>query len=226
MYKIMIVEDDGAIAGALSRNLNRWGYETVTVRDFSAVTAQFRQEKPQLLLMDISLPFYDGFYWCSEIRKESQVPIIFLSSADDNMNMIMALHMGADDFIAKPFAMEVLTAKVQALLRRTYSFLADAGVLTCGKALLRLGEGRFEYGEKSCELTKNEFRILQLLMEQKGNVVSRDRIMRALWEDESFIDDNTLTVNMTRIRRKLEEIGLKDFIRTKKGMGYLVEEGQ
>lgn len=226
MYKIMIVEDDEAIAGALSRNLGKWGYEAVAAEDFSAVTAQFRREKPQLVLMDISLPFYDGFYWCSEIRKESQIPIIFISSADDNMNMIMALHMGADDFIAKPFAMEVLTAKVQALLRRTYSFQADTGVLSCGKVLLHLGEGRLEYGENSCELTKNEFRILQLLMEKKGNVVSRDSIMRALWEDEAFIDDNTLTVNMTRIRKKLENMGLKEFIKTKKGMGYLVEEAE
>lgn len=224
MYKIMIVEDDLAIAGALSRHLIKWGYEVVETEDFSSILPLFRQEKPQLVLLDISLPFYDGFYWCGEIRKESRAPVIFLSSADDSMNLILAIHMGADDFIAKPFQMEVLTAKIQALLRRTYSFQTERHVLSCGKVLLHLSETRVEYENRSRELTKNEFRILQLLMERKGNVVARDDIMRALWEDESFIDDNTLTVNITRLRRKLEELGAGDFIKTRKGLGYLVEE--
>lgn len=223
MYKIMIVEDDPAIAGALSRHLEKWGYKAVCVEDFSAVLAAFRAEKPELVLMDISLPFYDGFYWCSQIRQESRVPIIFISSADDNMNLVMAIHMGADDFIAKPFTMEVMTAKLQALLRRTYDFTAERSTLSCGGVLLNLDDGKAEFDGKSCELTKNEFRILKLLMEQQGRIVSRDTIMRNLWEDESFIDDNTLTVNMARIRRKLEELGCHDLIRTKKGMGYLIE---
>lgn len=224
MYKIMIVEDDFVIAGVVSGHLSKWGYQTVCVEDFAAVMDTFRAEKPQLVLMDISLPFYDGFYWCSEIRRESQVPILFLSSADDNMNLVMAIHLGADDFIAKPFSMEVLTAKVQALLRRTYDFTTSRSVLSCGRLLLHLEDGKAEYEGTSCELTKNEFRILKLLMERKGSIVSRDTIMRSLWEDESFIDDNTLTVNMTRIRRKLEQLGCHELIRTKKGMGYLIEE--
>lgn len=224
MYKIMVVEDDGVIAGVVSRHLKKWGYQAVCVENFGEVLAEFEKEQPQLVLMDISLPFYDGFYWCSQIRKESRVPIIFISSADDKMNLIMAIHMGADDFIAKPFSLEVLTAKVQALLRRTYDFTAEKNVLSCRGAFLNLTDAVLEYEGKTCGLTKNEFRILKLLMEQKGTIVSRDAIMRDLWEDESFIDDNTLTVNMTRMRRKLEELGLPDLIRTKKGMGYLVEE--
>lgn len=224
MYKIMIVEDDAVIAGVVSRHLTKWGYEVFCVEEFADVISDFRREKPELVLMDISLPFYDGFYWCSEIRKESRVPIIFISSADDNMNLVMAIHLGADDFIAKPFLMEVMTAKIQALLRRTYDFKAERSVLSCGRVILHLEDGKVECAGKSCELTKNEFRILKLLMEQKGSIVSRDFIMRSLWEDEAFIDDNTLTVNMTRLRRKLEELGCRDFIRTKKGMGYLIEE--
>lgn len=224
MYKIMIVEDDPAIAGAVSRHLEKWGYRAVCAGDFSAVSAAFLKEKPQLVLMDISLPFYDGFYWCSEIRKLSRVPIIFISSAADNMNLLMAINLGADDFIAKPFLLEVLTAKIGALLRRTYDFTAERSVLSCRDVILHLEDTTVEYRGKCCELTKNEFRILKLLMEQKGSIVSRDAIMRSLWQDESFIDDNTLTVNMTRIRKKLEELDCVDFIRTKKGMGYLVEE--
>lgn len=222
-YKIMIVEDDSAIAGVVSRHLEKWGYRTVCVEDFSAVLSAFLEEAPSLVLMDISLPFYDGFYWCSAIRRESRVPIIFISSADDNMNLVMAIHLGADDFVAKPFTMEVMTAKIQALLRRTYDFSAQKNILSCGNVFLHLDDSKVEYEKKVCELTKNEFRILKLLMEQKGSIVSRDTIMRNLWEDESFIDDNTLTVNMTRIRRKLEELGCRGFIHTKKGMGYLVE---
>ena len=223
MYKILIVEDDCTIAGVVARHLEKWGYRAVCVEDFSAVLSSFRAEKPQLVLMDISLPFYDGFYWCSEIRRESRVPIIFISSADDNMNLVMAINLGADDFIAKPFTMEVLTAKICALLRRTYDFTTERDVLTCRGVVLHLEDGRAEYEGKCCELTKNEFRILKLLMERPGCIVSRDTIMRKLWEDESFIDDNTLTVNMTRMRRKLEEVGCHDLIRTKKGMGYLIE---
>lgn len=224
MYKIMIVEDDPAIAGVVSRHLEKWGYKAVCVEDFSAVLSVFRTEKPELVLMDISLPFYDGFYWCSQIRGESRVPIIFISSADDNMNLIMAINLGADDFIAKPFTMEVMTAKVQALLRRTYDFTTERNTISCRGVLLQLDDGKTEFEGKSCDLTKNEFRILKLLMEQQGCIVSRDTIMRKLWEDESFIDDNTLTVNMTRMRRKLEELGCHDLIRTKKGMGYLIEK--
>lgn len=224
MYKIMIVEDDAAIAGVMARHLQRWGYRAVCVEDFSAVMNLFRAEKPELVLMDISLPFYDGFYWCSEIRRESRVPIIFISSADEDMNLVMAVNLGADDFVAKPFSMEVITAKVQAVLRRAYDFTAEKNTLECRNVVLHLEDGRMEREGRFCELTKNEFRILKLLMERKGSIVSRDTIMRALWEDEAFIDDNTLTVNMTRIRRKLEELGCHELIRTKKGMGYLIEE--
>lgn len=222
MYKIMIVEDDPAIAGVVSRHLEKWGYGVVCAEDFAAVLDCFMQESPQLVLMDISLPFYDGFYWCGRIRQNSRVPIIFISSADDNMNLVMAINMGADDFLAKPFTMEVMTAKILALLRRTYDFSAPKSALMAGGVTLHLEDGRAEFAGKSRELTKNEFRILKLLMERCGSIVSRDAIMRSLWEDEAFIDDNTLTVNMTRIRKKLEELGCQEFIRTKKGMGYLI----
>ena len=226
MYRIMIVEDDRAIAQALARQLEKWGYEARTVEEFDQVLERFRQLRPDLVLLDISLPFYSGYYWCAEIRKESRTPILFLSSAGDDMNLVMAINLGGDDFLAKPFSMEVMVAKIQAILRRTYDFGPDSACLRVGDALLDLTQAAVTCQGRRAELTKNEFLILKALMERKGQPVSREEMIRRLWEDESFVDDNTLTVNVTRLRKKLEGIGLKDWVKTRKGLGYLVEGEQ
>lgn len=222
MYKVLIVEDDKTIAALVKKHLESWGYEVEYVRDFSHVLTEFVKMDPQLVLLDLKLPFYNGFYWCDEIRRISQVPIVFLSSASDKMNMVMAMSRGADDFISKPFDLEVLAAKVQALLRRSYSFGKAADILEYHNAVLSLGNAALTWDGKTVELTKNELRILWTLFEHGGRVVSRDTIMTKLWENDSFVDDNTLTVNINRLRKKLEGIGLKDFIITKKGLGYMV----
>lgn len=222
MYRILIVEDDELIAGLVKKNLESWGYQVDCVTDFAHVLTDFAKKNPQLVLLDLKLPFYNGFHWCEEIRKISQVPILFLSSAADNMNMVMAMSRGADDFIAKPFDMEVLVAKVQAVLRRSYSFGKASDILEHGGAILNPGSGYISWQGEQTELTRNELRILQILFENAGKAVSRDAIMIKLWENDSFIDDNTLTVNITRLRKKLEGIGLTDFILTKKGLGYML----
>lgn len=229
MYKILIVEDDAVIAEQIGKYLEKWGYEVETVKDFADVTGQFAACGPQLVLMDIGLPFYNGYYWCGEIRKVSQVPIIFISSASDNMNVVMAVNMGGDDFVVKPFDLEILQAKIQALLRRAYAFTTPGTVLEYKGILLSMTDmalsGWNKAGESMrIELTKNEFRILQTLFEAAGGVVSRDMLMKRLWDDECFVDDNTLTVNMNRLRKRLGEIGLSDLIQTKKGVGYLLGE--
>lgn len=222
MFKILIVEDDLTIAEILEQHLSKWGMQAEHVTDFGGVLEHFARFQPQLVLMDITLPFYSGYYWCGEIRKLSKVPIVFLSSASDNMNLIMAINMGGDDFIPKPFDLEVVTAKVQAMLRRAYSFQGQVPLLEHRGAILNLGDATLTYQGRKIDLTKNEFKILHILLENKGKAVSRDGIMKQLWESESFIDDNTLTVNVTRLRRKLEEAGLCDFILTQKGVGYRV----
>lgn len=223
MYRILIVEDDLTIAQTIKRHLEKWDYEVKCVEEFKNVQEEFIAFDPQLVLMDILLPFYNGFHWCTQIRKISKTPIVFLSSASDNMNIVMAMNMGGDDFIEKPFDLNVLTAKIQALLRRTYSFQGQMNVLEYKGVILNLNDAAVTYEGKSLELTKNDFKILQILMENVGKIVRRDRIMERLWESDEFIDDNTLTVNMTRLRRKLEDIGLVDFIVTRKGIGYLIE---
>lgn len=222
MYRILIVEDDETIAGLVKKHLESWGYQVDLISDFSKVITEFIQKDPQLVLLDLRLPFYNGFHWCEEIRKISQVPVVFVSSAADNMNMVMAMTRGADDFIAKPFDLDVLAAKVQAILRRTYSFGKASDLLEHKGVVLNLGSAALTVGEANVDLTKNELKILQLLFENRGKAVSRDAIMTKLWENDSFVDDNTLTVNMTRLRKKLEGVGLKDFILTKKGLGYMV----
>lgn len=194
------------------------------VTDFAEVLKHFVRFSPQLVLLDIGLPFYNGYYWCAEIRKISQVPILFLSSASDKMNIVMAMNMGGDDFIAKPFDLEVLLAKVQAVLRRAYAFLgANPSVMECKGAVLNLSDMSVNYQGQRLELSKNEFRILQLLYEHAGQTVSREQMMKRLWDEECFVDDNTLTVNINRLRRSLREIGLVDFIHTKKGVGYQID---
>ena len=219
MYRILIVEDDRVIAQTLASHLCRWDYETKCVEDFKNVAEEFRQYDPQLVLLDIMLPFFNGFHWCQEIRRFSKAPIVFLSSANDNMNIVMAMNMGGDEFIEKPFDLNVVTAKVQAILRRTYSFQGTVNVMEYRGAVLNLNDATFVKGGQKAELTKNEFRILQMLLENAGRIVSRDSIITRLWESDEFIDDNTLTVNVARLRKKLELIGLAGMIKTKKGIG-------
>lgn len=223
MYKIMVIEDDLTIARTISEHLGRWGYDTTCVTEFHNVADQVLRAEPHLVLLDIALPFFNGFHWCDEIRKFSKVPILFISSASDNMNIVMAMNMGGDDFIAKPFDLHVLTAKVGALLRRAYSFQGQVHILERNGVVLNLNDATLTCKNRKIELTKNDFRIVQLLMENAGRVVSRDEMMQRLWESDQFIDDNTLTVNITRLRKKLAEAGLGQWIITKKGLGYMVE---
>lgn len=222
MYKILLVEDDPVIAAQVQRHLQQWDYEVACVENFKCVLDTFTTYRPHLVILDILLPYYNGFYWCTQIRKEHDVPILFLSSACDNMNIVMAVNMGGDDFVEKPFDLNVLTAKIQALLRRSYEFSGGRNSQECRGVTLHLDDATVEHEGKRIDLTKNEFKILQMLMEQEGRIVKREQIMERLWESDEFVDDNTLTVNMTRLRRKLEEIGACDRIKTKKGIGYLL----
>lgn len=224
MYKILIVEDDETIAGGLKTHLEKWNYQAECMTDFKDVMGKFVDFDPQLVLLDIVLPFFNGFHWCQEIRKISKVPIIFLSSVNDNMNIVMAMNMGGDEFIEKPFDLNVLTAKVQALLRRSYSFQGNGNVLEYEGMILNLNDASFSYKEKNVSLTKNEFRILQMLMENAGKIIARDDIIARLWESDEFIDDNTLTVNVARLRKKIENAGMDNWIRTKKGIGYYLKK--
>lgn len=222
MYRILLVEDDRGIARAIQEAAQVWELAVTIVEDFHDVMAEYAACEPHLVLMDVCLPFYDGYYWCNQIRKVSKVPIIFLSSAADNMNILMAMNMGADDFIAKPFDGNILIAKIQALLRRTYDFGGTQPVLEHRGAILNLGDNTLTCGETQLSLSKNEYRILRTLMENKGKIVSRERLMERLWETDSYVDENTLNVNVNRLRRKLAEVGLTDYITTKFGEGYLL----
>ena len=223
MYRIWIVEDDAVIARVLREHLAQWGYIAQCAQDFEHILEEMESFAPQLILLDISLPFFNGYHWCTEIRKRSNVPILFLSSASDHMNAVMAMQMGGDDFIAKPFDLMVLTAKIQALLRRSYDFSTAANLVSCGGAVLNLDDATLLYDNTRISLSRNEYKILRLLMENRGRIITRDAIMEALWESDSFVDENTLSVNVNRLRKKLEQSGLHDFIHTKKGVGYLVE---
>ena len=223
MQKIMIVEDDEIIASSIKKHLEKWNYDVFVVNDFENVLEDFRNYEPLLILLDISLPYYNGYYWCQEIRKESEVPIIFISSTSENMNIVMAMNMGADDFINKPFDLTVLTAKLQAILRRTYSFNKTQNVLNYQSLTLDLLKGVISYHEDSIELTKTELKIMQILFEHAGQIVSRDTIMEALWQSEAFVDDNTLSVNINRLRKKCFELSNEDFIKTRVKQGYIVE---
>ncbi len=224
MYRIYMIEDDTRILEAVKERGKKWELEIFGVENYREILSEFSRIQPHLVIMDIGLPAFDGYYWCTEIRKISHVPILFLSSASDNINMVMAMNMGGDDFLAKPFDYDVLIAKIQALLRRTYDFAGTVTVLEHRGALLNMGNGRLVYQEETIELTKNENRILSLLMENKGKIVSRECLMDALWESDCYVDDNTLTVNVNRLRKKLEVNGLSDFIQTKFGMGYYIGE--
>lgn len=223
MYKLFIVEDDAGIAEAIKVRAQMWDLEVRCAENFRSVLSEFADFSPHIVLMDISLPFFNGYHWCSEIRKVSKVPIIFISSASDNMNMVMAMNMGADDFIAKPFDGSVLMAKLQAMLRRTYDFASFVPVLEHRGAILDTGDNTLTYNGEKIPLSKNEYRILLTLMKNKGRTVSREKLMQLLWETDSFVDENTLSVNVNRLRRRLEAAGLENFIVTKFGVGYLIE---
>lgn len=223
MYRLLIIEDDRGIAEAIGEQARMWDLQVSCVQNFRNVIGEFVSFDPHIVLLDIGLPFFNGYYWCGEIRKISKVPIIFISSASDNMNMIMAMNMGADDFIAKPFDQSVLMAKLQAMLRRSYDFAPSVPILEHRGALLNIGDNTLTYRDEKIPLSRNEFRILHILMENKGRIVSRERLMEALWETDSFVDENTLTVNVGRLRKRLDGAGLSDFITTKFGVGYIIE---
>ena len=223
MYRILIVEDDRGIAEAIRAQIEMWDMQAQCVQNFREVIGEFAAYDPHLVLLDIKLPFFNGYHWCSEIRKASKVPIIFISSAADNMNIVMAMNMGADDFVAKTFDQSVLMAKIQALLRRTYDFGTSAALLEHRGAMLNTGDSTLLFDGNRIELSKNEYRILFTLMQNKGKVVSREKLMEALWKTDIFVDENTLSVNVNRLRKKLDGAGLNGFITTKFGMGYIIE---
>ena len=223
MYKILIVEDDKTIANAVKKHVETWGYQAYATQNFQNVMEDFAREHPQLVILDITLPFYNGYHWCSEIRKVSKVPILFLSSAADNMNIIMAMQMGGDDFVAKPFDLTVLTAKIQALLRRSYDFAGQTRIMEHCGVILNLADATLLYEGETLELSKNEYRIILTLLERTGSVVSRETLMEKLWATDSFVDENTMTVNVARLRKRLAGIGLSDFIETRKGLGYMIK---
>jgi DNA-binding response OmpR family regulator len=223
LFRIMLVEDDEKIRTIVAETLRKWQFEVTEVTDFENVVAEFERDQPHLVLLDINLPVFDGFYWCQQIRAASKVPIIFLSSRNQNMDVIMAINMGGDDFVQKPFDLGVLVAKVSALLRRNYTYQDENLQLAHRELVFNLSNSSVQYGAKSTELSRNEFIVLQLMMRSIGKIISRDELMQALWNDEQFVDDNTLTVNVNRLRRKIALLGLEDFIATRKGMGYIVE---
>lgn len=222
MYKIFIVEDDAVIANQIKKRLEMWDYEVKTASNFRDILTDFADFSPALVLMDITLPFYNGYHWCNEIRKLSAVPIIFISSASDNMNIVMAMNMGGDDFIPKPFDLEVLTAKIQALLRRSYDFAGNSSIMEHKGAVLNLMDATLTWAGQQLELTKNELKILHALLEHKEKIVSREELMEKLWESDAYVDENTLSVNVNRLRKKLSAVGLDGFILTKKGIGYRI----
>lgn len=223
MYRIYLVEDDPVIAGTIAAKLESWGFAVQCAEDFAHVMEEFAAFQPHLVLMDVVLPFFNGYHWCQRIRQVSKVPILFLSSAGENVNIVMAINMGADDFIPKPFDLSVLLAKVQAALRRAYDYQGQSHLMEHRGALFNSLDCTITFEGEKAELTKNENRLLQVLMESKPNVVTRDALMAALWECDAYVDENALYVNMTRLRKKLESIGLKGFIGTKKGLGYMVK---
>lgn len=219
----MLIEDDLDVTRELRLSLRKWGFEVETIDQFNNIVKEFIEKKPSLVLMDVNLPFYDGFYWCEKIREFSKVPIIFLSSRDSNMDIIMGMNNGGDDYITKPFSVEVLISKINALLRRSYDYSASDSLIYYDNAVLDVEKCIFSYMDNKIELTKNEMKILSLLIKNKGKVVSREKLMMSLWNDDEFVSDNTLTVNITRLRGRIKELGLEDVIKTKKGIGYFIQ---
>ncbi|WP_086350058.1 two-component system response regulator SapR [Candidatus Enterococcus clewellii] len=223
MAKIMIVEDEATIRSLIMKELEKWEMTVVGTTDFHQVFEDFQNEEPQLILLDINLPVYDGYYWCQKIREVSKVPIIFISSRNTNMDMIMAMNMGADDFVTKPFQLDVLVAKINALLRRSYNYSEPGNeTMEHNGITLNLDNGNMEIAGETIDLSKNEYRLLYLLMKKHGKILTREKLLRSLWEDERFVDDNTLTVNINRLRKKIEQAGINGYIETKVGQGYIV----
>ena len=222
MIRIFIVEDDEIIAGEVARGLGSWGFEAVLARAFDRIDEEFAMNSAQLVIMDISLPYYNGYYWCERIRRTSKVPIVFLSSCADTADVVMAVNMGGDDYIAKPVVMDLLIAKVQAVLRRAYDYETVINQRFLG-AEFDAASSSLSIGEQKRELTKNESRILSALLQKRGAVVSREELMLKLWDSDEFVDDNTLTVNVNRLRKTLAEAGLGDCVKTHKGQGYSLE---
>ncbi len=222
-YRIYVVEDDGMLAEEICRLLMKWEYEVRIAEMFDNILDEFLTVQPHVVLMDVNIPRYDGFYWCKKIRDVSNVPIIYISSRDSSMDVIMGMNNGGDEYLTKPFDNAVLVAKLQAVIRRTYKYnLLESHVLRYRGLTVQLDEATAVYDNKKCELTKNELKILRLFMENQGKIVTREALMRSLWDDEIYVNENTLTVNVNRVRLKLEELGLQSFIMTKKGMGYMI----
>lgn len=222
-YKLFIVEDDRDLAEEMQKALSKWGFEVSIGQDFENILKDFLDVSPHVVLMDINIPSFDGFYWCKKIRDVSSVPIVFVSSRDSNMDIIMAMNSGGDDYIQKPFDISVLVAKLQAMMRRTYEYGgSELNALECHGLILNLDDTTVHYEGQTIELTKNEFKILKLLIQNRGKVVSRQMLMKKLWDDDVYVNENTSTVNVNRLRAKLEDMGLKAFINTKKGMGYIL----
>ncbi len=224
MYRIFLVEDDAALAQSITRVMTAWGHEVCVARDFRQILTEFTACQPHLVLMDLMLPFFNGHYWTRQIRQVSDVPVVYLSSASDDMNVIMAMNMGGDEFIAKPVDANVLTAKVNAVLRRAYDLAGSTHLIAHGRAVLDLNSASLLVDGQNVALTRNEFIILRTLMEQPRKVVSRDALMTRLWQMDEYIEENTLTVNVARLRRKLDAAGLPGFIATKVGSGYILAE--
>lgn len=223
MFKVFVIEDDTQIADIIVESISKSGYICTAAKRLDDIMPEFEEFEPDIVLLDIILPYYDGYYWCGKIRMISKVPVIFISSKAEDMDIIIASNMGGDDYIIKPFSIDLLIAKVNGMLRRAYSYNNfDMNIISYGDLIFNVGSGTVSVNDSSIELTKNEAQILALLLKNRGNVVSRDRIIRSLWKEESFIDDNTLTVNMTRIKKKLQNLGLDNFIETKKGLGYMI----
>lgn len=223
MAKIMVVEDEAVIRQLIIEELEKWQFETFGTTDFHQVFDDFEEQEPQLILLDINLPVFDGYYWCQKIRETSKVPIIFISSRNTNMDMIMAMNMGADDFVTKPFEIDVLIAKINALLRRSYNYVENnSETLVHNGLTLNIDNSSMQINDEVIDLSKNEYRLLYILMKNHGKILSREKLLRALWDDERFVDDNTLTVNINRLRRKIEQAGMNNYIETKVGQGYIV----
>ncbi|MGM0942078.1 MAG: response regulator transcription factor [Bacillota bacterium] len=224
VYKLLIIEDDENMANVLKTLLEKWNFHTMVCNDFENILKVFEKEEPHIILMDINIPSFDGFYWCKKIREISSVPIIFCSSRNSNMDIVMAINNGGDDYIQKPFDSYVLVAKLQAIIRRTYEYKSDSNqIIECKQVILNLSDTAVYHQDQRVELTKNEFEILKTLMENKGKVVTRDRLMKKLWDDDIYVNENTLTVNINRLRSRLEDIGVVNYIVTKRGMGYIIQ---
>lgn len=219
----MIVEDDGQIRSIVADALRKWQFEVIETAAFEDILSEFNACQPHLVLLDVNLPVYDGFYWCQQIRAVSKVPIIFLSSRNQNMDVIMAINMGGDDYIQKPFDLGVLVAKVSALLRRNYTYQDENLQLSHRQLVLHLSNSTVQYQDQTAELSRNESIIMQTMMRNLGRIVSREELMQSLWNDDQFVDDNTLTVNVNRLRRRIAALGLEEFISTRKGLGYIIE---